>query len=393
MPKDEIKNLLTRGVTDVIVRDDLEKKLQSGKSLRIKLGIDPTGTDLTLGHAVVFRKLKQFQDLGHTVIFLFGGYTATIGDPTGKNETRPVLTEEEVEKNAQTYLEQAGKILNIEKCEIRNNKEWLKNMSLADGLSLMSKKSAQQILARKDFKERFKKEVDIHLQEFVYPMLQGYDSVVLESDVEIGGNDQLFNVLVGRDLQKKYGCKTTQNILTTKILLGTDGVEKMSKSLGNYISLNDEPNEKFGKIMSLPDEAMLDYFECLTDVDLSQIEQEIKESPKNTKGKLAKIIIEWIDGKEAADKAEEEFKRVFSQKGLPDDMPEISLAKGKYSILTLVIESKLCSSNGEARRMIQQGAVKINEEKKADLEDEIEIGNDDVILQIGKRKFAKISSI
>lgn len=385
-----ISTLLDRGTADVIVRKELEQKLSSGKKLRVKLGIDPTGFDLTLGHAVVLRKLKQFQDLGHTVVFLFGGYTATIGDPTGKNETRPVLTEKEVEENAATYLEQAGKILDISKCEVRNNKEWLKKMSLTDGLELMSKKSAQQILARKDFKERMKKEVDIHLQEFLYPMLQGYDSVVLKSDIEIGGSDQLFNILVGRDLQKKYGFEQGQEVLTMKILVGLDGVEKMSKSLGNYIALDDSATDMFGKIMSISDDAMLDYFELCTDIDLKLAAEKIKESPRNAKVFLAQEIVRLYHGDKAVDEALRDFEQKFVKKEVPDDMPTFHVKKSEIGILELI--SAVCNftkSNSDARRLVQQGAVTIDGEKITDPNMVIRILGEQV-LKAGKRNWGRI---
>ncbi len=393
MTDKKITDILTRGVAEVIVRENLAKKLESGEKLRIKLGIDPTGSDLTLGHAVVLRKLRQFQDAGHTVIFLFGGYTATIGDPTGKNETRPVLSVEEVEKNAETYLEQASLILDIEKCEIRNNREWLENMNLAETLKLMAQKSVQQIMARQDFKKRTKQGIDIHLQEFTYPLLQGYDSVVLKNDVEIGGSDQLFNIMVGRDLQKKYGVSEIgQDCLTCKLLVGTDGTEKMSKSLGNYIALKDTPNEMFGKILSIPDNTMLDYYECLTDVDLAEAEELIKTNPRDAKVYLAKTIVTWLHSAEDAEKAYQDFQTKFVKKEIPDEMPEFKISR-EIGILDLI--SKTCGfakSNGEARRLVMQGAVSLDGEKIGDPNFIVKNPAKKLVLKVGKRKFARISS-
>jgi tyrosyl-tRNA synthetase len=277
-----INHVLSRGVCDVIVREDLEKKLKAGKKLRIKLGIDPSGTDLTLGHAVGLRKLKQFQDLGHKIILLFGGFTATIGDPTGKSTTRKPLTFKEVDKNAETYLEQAAKILDINKCEIRNNRDWLEKLTYKEIVEQAAQFSASQIMQRDMFQERLKKGESVAVHEFLYPLMVAYDSVVLKADLEVGGTDQYFNLLGGRPMQKYFN-QPEQNILTWSLLVGTDGVEKMSKSLGNYIAILDTPNEKFGKIMSMPDETMFTYFECLTDFNLDDIKKEIKNNPRDTK--------------------------------------------------------------------------------------------------------------
>lgn len=393
MNKEKINNILTRGVAEVIVLENLAKKLESGKKLRIKLGIDPTGSDLTLGHAVVLRKLRQFQDLGHTVIFLFGGYTATIGDPTGKNETRPVLTIEEVAKNAENYLEQAGLILDIDKCEVRNNKEWLENLSLKETLHLMAQKSVQQIMARQDFRQRTENGVDILMQEFTYPLLQGYDSVVLKNDVEIGGSDQLFNIMVGRDLQKKYGIsKTGQDCLTCNLLVGTDGVEKMSKSLGNYIALKEKPNEMFGKILSIPDKTMFDYYECLTDFNMDEVKDEISRNPRDTKVKLAKEIVTWLHSAKDAESAYQDFQTKFVKKEVPDEMPEFKVAEDT-GILDLI--SKICNfaeSNGEARRLIMQGAVSLDGDRITDSNFVVQIPTKKLVLKVGKRKFARISA-
>ncbi len=386
----KINELLTRGIVDVIVKENLEKKLKSGKKLRVKLGIDPTGSDLHLGHAVVLRKLRQFQDAGHQVILLIGGFTATIGDPTGKNEARPPLSLQQVEKNAKDYLRQAGKVLDLDKLELRNNREWLENMSFEEVVKLSAQKSASQIMARKDFKERFKKEIDIYLHEFLYPLMQGYDSVMLECDVEIGGTDQLFNLLVGRDLQKKYGCKVQQDVLTVPILEGLDGVEKMSKSLGNYVALDDEPNEMFGKLMSIPDNLMLKYFELCTNEDLDEMKKLIKKNPRDAKVHLAKTIVALYYNIMSADKAEQDFITKFVKKEAPDEMLEFKFNIDSTALYDLVVRTKFAISGSEARRLIQQGAVSINGRIIKDHYYPVKLSEKPIVLKVGKRKFAKI---
>lgn len=385
----EIKTLLSRGVDSCLVREDLEAKLRSGKPLRIKFGIDPTGTDIHLGHAIPLRKLAQFQKLGHTVIFLFGGFTATIGDPTGKNETRPPLSLDEVEKNAEKYLEQASKFLDIKKCEIRNNRDWFQKMPFSEIMKLMAQKSAQQILARRDFSERFKKEIDIHLTEFLYPMLQGYDSVVLESDVEIGGNDQLFNILVGRDLQKKYESKTIQNVLTVEILEGLDGVEKMSKSLGNYIALQDTPREIFGKTMSIPDSLMKKWFLLLTDFTEMEIVEILSGHPRDAKLRLALELTKVLHDEPSAHLAQEEFLKMFQKKEIPDDIEEVYIDGEEKTLLEVVSRAGFGMSNSEIRRMIEAGSVRVDGVKSMNFEERVDIGEGRIV-QVGKRKFVKI---
>lgn len=389
MSENQIDQILTRGVSDIIVKKDLEEKLKSGKKLRIKLGIDPSGTDLTLGHAVGLRKLKQFQDLGHKIILLFGGFTATIGDPTGKSKTRKPLTFKEVEKNAETYLEQAAKILDIDKCEIRNNKDWLEKLTYKEIVEQAAQFSASQIMQRDMFQERLKKGESVAVHEFLYPLMVAYDSVVLEADLEVGGTDQYFNLLGGRPMQKYFN-QPEQNILTWNLLVGTDGKEKMSKSLGNYVAILDTPNEKFGKIMSIPDDAMLDYIECLTDFDLEEVINDIKKRPRDTKIKLAKEIITWLNSKEEADKAENDFLQKFVKKEIPDDIPEFMIKEDTIGILDLI--SKICQftkSNGEARRLIEGGSVSIDGEKINDVNFILNLENE-IILKVGKRNFGKI---
>ncbi|MBI5414938.1 tyrosine--tRNA ligase [Candidatus Peregrinibacteria bacterium] len=394
MPSDtEISELLDRGIAEVPTRESFEKKLRSGKKLRIYLGIDPTGSDLTLGHAVALRKLQQFQKYGHHVILLFGTFTAKIGDPTGKSETRKPLTDAEITKNMETYLEQAGKVLDISKVEIVKNGDWLSKMTFEDVLKLAGTFTVSQMLHREMYQDRIKNNQEINLVEFMYPLMQGYDPIPMKADAEIGGTDQLFNLMAGRKIMEAYGIPP-QEVLTVPILEGLDGIEKMSKSLGNYIAIMDSPREMFGKTMSIPDHLILRYFELATTVSLDEIEalkKELKKgmNPRDAKVRLAKEIVTLFHDASAADHAEEEFNRMFQEKGLPDEIPEISMKKGKYTLLDLVLKTSLFSSNSDARRMIEQGGVKINGEKKIALDDEIQLDTE-IILQAGKRKFCKI---
>ena len=392
--KENIKKLLERGVVDVIVREELEKKLKSGKKLRVKLGIDPTGSDLHIGHTVVLRKLKQFQEAGHTAILLIGDYTARIGDPTGKSETRVMLTDEQIQKNMKYYIDQASKVLDLKKLEVRHNSEWFEKMTMAQILELTAKKTVNQMLQREDFKNRFKNDQDISAVELLYPMMQGYDSIMLDSDIEIGGTDQLFNMLVGRDLQKRFSCKVVQDVITVPILEGLDGVEKMSKSYNNYIGITENAQSMYGKVMSIPDQLIIKYFELATEVSTAEIE-EIKqalaegENPRNLKMRLAKEIVTLYHDAKAAQKAEEEFIQVFSKGQVPDDIKKIELAQEKYNIIELVSLAKLTNSNGETRRLIQGGGIKIDDKKIDSLETEIDISKE-ILIQVGKRKFLKI---
>jgi len=373
----------------VIVREDLERKLKSGGRLRVKFGIDPTGSDLTLGHAVGLRKLRQFQEAGHEIVLLFGGFTAMIGDPTGKNEARKPLTAEEVDKNAETYLEQAGKILDLSKCEIRNNRDWLAELSSAELLKMSSHFSATKIMDRDMFQARLRAGKGVFVHEFLYPILVAYDSVVLRADVEVGGTDQHFNLLCGRPMQKFYG-QAEQNILTWPILVGTDGTEKMSKSLGNYIALLDRPEEIFGKIMSIPDTAMLEYFECLTDENLDEVQKMIADAPRDAKILLARRIVEWLCDGATADGAAEDFEQKFVKKETPDEMPEFKIPKNEIGLLDLI--SKVCkfaSSNSEARRLVRDGAVSIDGERILDPNFVFRVEKP-AVLKVGKRKFGRV---
>jgi tyrosyl-tRNA synthetase len=365
--KMDYKTLLDRGTVEVIVREDLEKKLKSGKKLRIKFGIDPTGSDLHIGHAVIFKKLKEFQDAGHQVILLIGDYTAKIGDPTGRTETRKTLTDEEISSNMKNYTDQAGLILDMDKIEVRYNSEWLQKLEMAELLKLTSIKTVAQILHRSDFKKRMQQNIDISLSEFLYPIMQGYDSVVLKSDVEIGGTEQTFNMLVGRDLQKYYE-QPQQDVMTVPILEGLDGVQKMSKSYNNYIGLNEGANEMYGKTMSIPDELIIKYFELATNVSLNEIENIKKalkdgENPKNLKMRLAQEIVTLYHDKSAAKQAEKEFTEQFSKKETIrlDDIKLIKLHGKVWNIIDLIAETGLVNSKSDARRLIEAGGMKISE--------------------------------
>jgi tyrosyl-tRNA synthetase len=359
-------------VTD---RAHLDIALASGTKLRVKFGIDPTAPDLHLGHAVILRKLRAFQDAGHTAILILGDFTATIGDPTGKSTTRPPLSKKQVEENLAHYLAHAGKIINIERTEIRHNSEWLTGELV---LSLLPKASVQQALHRADFKKRIEEGNEISVAELVYPILQGYDSVAIQADLELGGTDQLFNLLMGRQLQKECGV-AEQDILTMPLLEGTDGVRKMSKSFGNYIGIGDAPDEMFGKIMSIPDELMPKYFALLTDIDMPK---DIK--PCDQKLLLAQTITAWLHGEKAGDSAKKNFIAVHAKGEIPKDIPAIAIHEGDTIIETLIAAG--VESKSEARRLIEQGGVKIDG-IVADMQARITHG---ATLQIGKLKFFKI---
>ncbi|GAB1401941.1 tyrosine--tRNA ligase [Elusimicrobiota bacterium] len=375
---------IRRGTNEIISEEELKKKLSSGKKLRIKLGVDPTAPDLHLGHSVIINKLKTFQDLGHQVVFLIGDFTAKIGDPSGRSATRPMMTSEQIMKNVQTYQDQVFKILDKSKTEVVFNSKWLSELGIEGLLKLASKHTVAQMLVRDDFEKRYKNDVPISIVEFMYPLLQAYDSVVLKADVELGGNDQKFNLLLGRDMQRDDK-QEPQVVITMPLLEGTDGVRKMSKSYNNYISLNDVPDEMFGKIMSVSDELMYRYYELLTQDDLAEIK---KMHPKEAKIGLAKQIVERYWTKQDAINAEEEFNKIFAKKDLPTDIEEYICPDGNIKISQLLIDSSMVSSKNEARRLIEQGGIKINSEKITN-DDEIEIKNN-MILQAGKRKFKKI---
>ena len=392
MDAEKVKQVLERGVAQIIERNELNILLTSGKKLRVKLGIDPTAPDLHLGHAVVLRKLKEFQDLGHKIVLIIGDFTAQIGDPSGKSKTRPPLSETEVKKNMKSYLAQAGKMIDVRKAEIRRNSEWHKKGGLKALLELSRAASIQQILEREDFANRIKQGETISMLESLYPLLQGYDSVAVKADVELGGTDQTFNLLMGRRVQRHFGMRE-QQVLTTPLLVGLDGTHKMSKSLGNYIGVTDAPNDMFGKIMSVPDNLMAQYFELCAGV--SKAEQESLErhlSPRDLKARLAFEIVKLSHGEKAAKMADENFTNVFSKKDFSsEDVKELKLSSS-LSVADLVLVSGVTKSKSEAWRLIEQGAVSLDDEVKKDPREALTLRGGEVV-KIGKRNFfrAKIS--
>jgi len=396
----KIKELLTRGVEEVIDKKHLEKRLLKGQRLRIKFGVDPSKPDIHLGHTVPLRKLREFQQLGHKVIFIIGDFTARIGDPSGRSKTRPQLTVQEVNKNAKTYLDQAGKVIDIKRVEIRRNSEWYDKMKPDDFIRLFSKITLARILERDDFQKRMKNNINIYPHEIIYPILQGYDSIVVKSDVEIGGTDQKFNMLIGRRLQEKEGMEP-QDIITVPLLVGLDGKNKMSKSLGNYVGITEPAFQQYGKIMSIPDNLILDYFKLLTDVPLKEIakmERDLNSkrvNPKKLKSSLAKEIVTFYHSKEQAEISEREFNSVFKEKKIPTKIPVFTLNKDTLNILDLLKKTRLVSSRSEGRRLIEQKGVRIKfKDQKSKIpiknwQEEIKI-KDGMIVQVGKRKFARI---
>jgi len=394
--KEQIE-LLKRGTIEIFTEAELSEKLaeaskKSGQ-LRIKLGLDPTSSDIHLGHTVVLRKMRQFQDLGHKAVLIIGDYTARIGDPSGQDSTRPMLTDKQIGENAKTYFAQAGKILDTtaEKLEVRYNSGWLEKMSLMELIQLAAKKTVAQMLQRDSFKKRLQADEDVYTHEFLYPLMQGYDSVVVESDVELGGTDQTFNNLVGRDIQRAYGQKP-QVVITVPILVGLDGKEKMSKSKGNYIGVTDEPSDMFGKVMSISDEMMENYFMLLTDLPTEKIAELVnqdKTHPKKAKVLLGKTIVSQFYDEAAAEIAAEQFEKVFAKKQLPDEMPRIEMSARPVSVKQLLLDCELVTTGGEAKRLTAQSAVTVNGEKITDPNAQITPA-DGMIVQVGKRKFARL---
>jgi tyrosyl-tRNA synthetase len=384
---------LKRGIVDIISEEELVAKLKRGRPLKIKVGFDPTAPDIHLGHTVVLQKMRQFQDAGHDVICLIGDFTGMIGDPSGRSSTRPPLTRPEVLENAKTYQAQVKKILDPKKTIMRFNSEWMDNMVVADFIKLTSVQTVARMLERDDFKKRFQGQHPISIHEFLYPFVQGYDSVALEADVELGGTDQIFNLFMGRDVQKAFG-QEPQVIMTLPLLEGTDGVQKMSKSYNNYIGVDDAPTDMFGKVMSISDELMWKYYELLSTRTLPQIAEMKKEveagtlHPMDAKMKLAQEIVERYHGKELAEASREGFVKVFKTRELPEDMPVIKLSLDRPWICAVLKEAGLVGSTSEARRMISQGAVHINEGKIADGEYVLSKGSH--IIKVGKRRFAKV---
>ncbi|MCL7423117.1 MAG: tyrosine--tRNA ligase [Methylobacter sp.] len=396
--QEEVLASLLRGADEVLVEQEFIKKLEEGRPLRIKAGFDPTAPDLHLGHTVLINKLKQFQEFGHEVLFLIGDFTGMIGDPTGKSATRKPLTRDEVIENAKTYEEQIFKILDPAKTLVMFNSSWMNAMSPADLIQLAAKHTVARMLERDDFNKRFKGGQPIAIHEFLYPLIQGYDSVAMKADVELGGTDQKFNLLVGRQLQEAFGQKP-QVVMTMPILEGLDGVQKMSKSLNNFIGIADSPDDMFGKLMSISDELMWRYFELLSFMPMSEIKQwkyecEQGANPRDYKVKLAQEIIERFHDAAAAKKALENFEARFQRGAIPDEMDEIELSSGGqgYGIANLLKDAGLTASTSEAIRMIKQGAVKIDGEKISDPKTEIAVGTKQVY-QVGKRKFARVAII
>jgi tyrosyl-tRNA synthetase len=403
MDIDEQLAYLRKGTVEIIREDDLraklEKSAQTGVPLRVKLGADPTAPDIHLGHTVVIRKLRAFQELGHTVIFLIGDFTGLIGDPSGKSATRPQLTREEIATNAETYKTQIFKLLDPEKTEIRFNSEWMDKLGSDGFIRLASHVTVKQILERDDFSKRLAEERPIALHELLYPLTQAYDSVALHADVELGGTDQKFNLLLGRNLQREYE-QAAQVCIIMPLLVGTDGVQKMSKSLGNYIGINEPPSEMFGKVMSISDELMWRYYELLTDLTTDEIAQTRRDAengelnPRDIKVALAKRIITDFYSQADAQAAEEEFNRIFKRKEVPDEVEKRAIEEGKWRLPRLMVEYKLATSIAEARRLIEQGGVRLNGEKCTRVDYEIDLFNGGkILIQVGKRRFLELEVV
>jgi len=395
-PEEQLE-ILRKNAAEIISEEELLNKLKKSyeekRPLKVKLGLDPTAPDVHLGHAVVLRKMRQFQELGHQVILIIGDFTGMIGDPTGKSETRKQLSREEIYENAKTYKEQVFKILDPDKTKVVFNSEWLGRMTFEEVIKLASKYTVARMLEREDFSKRFSEGKPISIHEFFYPLVQGYDSVALNADVELGATEQKFNILMGRILQKEYG-QEPQIAVLMPILVGTDGKRKMSKSLGNYIGVSDSPEEMYGKVMSIPDEIMIEYYNLATDLEQSEIEkiaEDLKEgraNPRDVKMRLAREIVKLYHGHEEALKAEESFVRVFQKKDLPDEIPVFEIKDEKIWLPKLITLVGFSSSNSEALRMLRQGAVKINGEK---IMDPVDLETDSpFVLQVGKRKFVKV---
>lgn len=395
---DEQIGLIERGTVDLISREDLVAKLkrsrETGVPLRVKAGFDPTAPDLHLGHTVLIQKLKHFQDLGHQVLFLIGDFTGMIGDPTGKSETRKPLTRADVARNAETYKQQIFKILDPRKTEVVFNSSWLNGLTSEDFIKLASHLTVARMLEREDFKVRFENQRPISIHEFLYPLIQGYDSVALKADVEIGGTDQRFNLLMGRDLQRVWG-QEPQVVLTMPLLEGLDGVSKMSKSLGNYIGITEPAHDIYGKVLSVSDELMFRYYELLSDLSAAEIEQLKADMgtgrlhPKAVKQRLARELAGRFHGAEAAAKAEENFERVFSQHALPEEIPEKAIrADGEIALPRLLVEAGLAASTSEARRLISQNAVTVDGEKVTDADRTLP-ARGELLLKVGKRRFCR----
>lgn len=390
-----IERLLNRGTVTVEVRESLVRKLKSGRQLRVKMGFDPSAPDIHLGHAVGMRKLREFQDLGHKVVIIVGDWTAQIGDPSGRSSQRRMLSAEEVRRNAQTYLDQFFMVVDDDpaKVEVAWQSSWFENFTLADVLHLTSKFTVAQMLTREDFRNRFENESPIGIVEFLYPLLQAYDSVAVRADVEMGGTDQTFNLLVGRDIQREMG-QEPQDILTVPILIGLDGVQKMSKSLGNYVGLTDPPNDMYGKLMSIPDSLLVDYLVLASDLPDDEIETlraglaDGSAHPRDVKDRMAASVVARYHSPEAAEAARAEFQRVFRQREIPEDIPEYEISY-PATVVAMLRRADFAASNNEARRLVQQGGVRIDGERVSD--PDVELTFDvPVVLQAGRRRFARM---
>jgi tyrosyl-tRNA synthetase len=399
IPIEEQLEVIKRGAVEVVSDEELVAKLKKGRPLRVKAGFDPTAPDLHLGHTVVMQKLRQFQELGHQVVFLIGDFTSRIGDPSGRSTARPPLSEEEIKVNLTTYVEQAGKILDSSKVELVHNSQWLGAMSFIDVVKLAQHYTVARMMEREDFKTRFQAGDPLGVHEFLYPLMQGYDSVAIKADVELGGTDQIFNLLVGRDLQRAYG-QEPQVVLTMPLLVGTDGVQKMSKSYGNYVGITDAPREMFGKLMSISDDLMWTYYELLSDLSAKEI-VELKEElvlgklhPKIAKENFAMEIIERFHSEKDAEDARDEFERMFAKKGKPDEIDEkmIAATGDTITLVDAIVGAGLCPSKSEARRMIQQSAVEVDDARIEDIGAELSTKKG-VLLKVGKRRFAKVSFV
>ena len=402
LPPEEQLEILRRGAVEIISEEDLLAKLREGRPLRVKLGLDPSAPDLHIGSAIVLRKLRQFQDLGHLAIIVIGDFTAMIGDPTGRSQTRPLLTPEQVQANAATYRDQYGRILDPSRTQITFNSQWLGPLRFAEVIGIAAKTTVARILERDDFQARLRGGVPLHLHEILYPLCQAYDSVALRADVELGGTDQKFNNLMGRDLQREFG-QPPQVVLLTPLLVGIDGREKMSKSLGNAIGITEPPAEMYGKVMSIPDALMPDYFEYATEVpatELARIRRGLADGslhPRDAKRRLAREIVTLWHGAGAAEAAEAEFDRVFRVRDLPERLPEVRMpglraeAGGvlRRKAARVLVELGLAKSHGEAKRLIGQGGVAIDGQRISDVEAEIEV-RDGMVVRVGKRRFARV---
>ena len=399
-PVDEQMARLKRGAVEIIPEDELKQKLEesrkSGKPLRVKLGCDPTRPDLHLGHSVILRKMKQFQDLGHETTLIIGDFTALIGDPTGQNKTRPSLSPEEIKENAKSYFEQAARILDRDKTIIKYNSDWLGKLDFADVIKLASKMTVARMIERDDFYKRYQRGEAIALHEFLYPLAQGQDSVELESDVELGGTDQKFNLLVGRQLQREAG-QNQQICLTMPLLEGTDGTLKMSKSHDNYIGITENANDMYGKVLSIPDSLIYLYFELLTDVPLEELpeyKRKAENDPRNTKHELAWVITRMYHDEQAANDAKAYFERTVVEKEIPDDIPVNEVSSGEeHRLIDVITQSGMAPSNGEAKRLIKQGGVTLDGDKVSDIKHTLNLSADqEIVLKVGKRKFCKLKA-